>query len=388
MLKLILFLLAVSAWAQYPIDGGIGGGGSGGGSCTAGVGILVTPTCTISADTATMLSRARGQSGLDTSAVSASASPTAYTAALTPTLTAYEDGMRVLWEPDVNCTGSVSTTLNLDTLGAKRVYQYDGTSNPLAAQCTAGLKIPLAYDTALTAAAGGWRILGGSASSSVSATGPYLTVSGTNYLAASMYAVSLPSAQTWVDPDTSGGTFTSLTGGGRQLEVPSNSGTVRNRSFDRGANTTFEFVYSVQGQADSGSVTGMIGGVVIRETGSAASRLMVLALPMVTDDSGGAFKITGNCFTNSTTYSGADFISESIPAQNMSLYYLKLVLAGGNWTLSVSSTGLASTWVQFAQWSETACSFGAAGTHVGIMGRNTSATAGPVYISLLSVSKS
>lgn len=360
---------ATNTWTQQA--------GGGGGTVTEGYGITVVGP-TVSADTAVMQSRPTVQAGTTQYCRSTTGNAT-YICSLTPALTTYTRGGCLVLDADFS---SVTTaTLNVDTVGVKSILNRTGAALA-AGDITANKPITICYDGTQ------FVIQGDGGGSSISVTGPYLTIGGTNYLGPAMYAVALPSAETWVDPDTSGGTFTSLAGGGRQLEAAANSTTIRNRSFDRGSNTTVELAWTAQGRPDAGDVSGMRAGLVIRETGSAASRLMVLDFPRMRDDSSaGGWNINGSCYSNSTTYA-SDFLSEQIPAQVMSIYYARLVLSGGNWTLSVSSTGLASTWVQFAQWSATACGFGAAGTHVGVAARNSSATSGSVYISLLSVAKS
>ena len=57
------------------------------------------------------------------------------------------------------CTGGVSTTLDLQSLGAKRVYKEDGTTDPATADCTANRRVLISYDSTLTGGSGGWRIL-------------------------------------------------------------------------------------------------------------------------------------------------------------------------------------------------------------------------------------
>jgi hypothetical protein len=61
---------------------------------------------------------------------------------MSPTLTAYTNGMIVEFPPNATCSGTV--TLNVDTLGAKNVYESDGTT---AAICSvAAGRFLLYYD--------------------------------------------------------------------------------------------------------------------------------------------------------------------------------------------------------------------------------------------------
>ncbi|MFH1110991.1 MAG: hypothetical protein V1790_17600 [Planctomycetota bacterium] len=164
----------------YPGGGGGSGGGGGLGdpgsngmvgrvavnttvsrTLEAGAGILVVNgdlqagNPTVSADTATMLSRAQGQAGTDTVAIPASASGTVFTATLLPVLTAYTNGMALKFRPDVNCTGTPAT-LNIDTLGAKKLFGADGATSMA---CLAGLDYAISYDAALDTAAGAFKEL-------------------------------------------------------------------------------------------------------------------------------------------------------------------------------------------------------------------------------------
>jgi hypothetical protein len=98
-----------------------------------------------SIDTAYVETKAGSQSGSTGLCASASASPSAFTCAMTPTLTTYSSGMVVHWEPDFSATGG-STTLNIDTLGAKAVKVADGTNDPTSADILAGRLYDLWYD--------------------------------------------------------------------------------------------------------------------------------------------------------------------------------------------------------------------------------------------------
>src|SRR5215467_684844 len=68
-------------------------------------------------DTSVIASKATAQSGAFLLCSAASGSPTAYTCAMSPTLTVYTVGMVLNFRPDVNGAGG-AMTLNCDTLGA------------------------------------------------------------------------------------------------------------------------------------------------------------------------------------------------------------------------------------------------------------------------------
>jgi hypothetical protein len=150
-------------------------------NCSQSGTTTVSTTC--APNTSNVALRSTVQAGQDTYALSASGSATTYTATLSKTLTAYTDGMRALWGVDTACTGGTSTTLNIDALGAKRIYQNDGSTDPSSTQCTAGQKVWLAYDAALNTSAGGWRIMsapiGGSTTVDVNTVKNAIYVQGT-----------------------------------------------------------------------------------------------------------------------------------------------------------------------------------------------------------------
>jgi hypothetical protein len=115
---------------------------------------------------------------------STSSSGTVYTCSVNAAYTSLTNGALLTWQVGgTSCTGSTSTTLNPSngtSLGAKRIYRYDGTSNPLSSECPSGSKLLLMYDTSLTSGAGGWRILGGVPPGSGGSAGFDAITSGTN----------------------------------------------------------------------------------------------------------------------------------------------------------------------------------------------------------------
>ncbi|MGD0500046.1 MAG: hypothetical protein ABSC23_16600 [Bryobacteraceae bacterium] len=96
-------------------------------------------------DTAVVQTQPGEQSGNALLCASASGSATSYTCLMSPTIAAYTSGMVLHWRPDVSNAGG-STTLNVDTLGAKPVKLADGTSDPPAAGVVAGRLYDIWYD--------------------------------------------------------------------------------------------------------------------------------------------------------------------------------------------------------------------------------------------------
>lgn len=168
-------------WGSYGLltDAGAAcGTGSGGSSVAAGTGILIStagspPTSTVSADSATVEFLSTAQAGTPLYCASASGSATTYTCALNPMLTAYTAGMTLAWKVDTSCTGSTTTTLNIDSLGAKSIKQADGTTDPASGDCPANRQLALRYDGTV------FRILGGGAGGGGTAGPGLLDTSGT-----------------------------------------------------------------------------------------------------------------------------------------------------------------------------------------------------------------
>jgi hypothetical protein len=99
------------------------------------------------ADTAILLTRANYQSGQTILCTSSGGSGTAYSCAMTPTLTSYQPGMVLQWKPDVMGTGG-ATTLQIDSLGAKPVKLADGVQNPQAGDIIGGQQYAIWFDGA------------------------------------------------------------------------------------------------------------------------------------------------------------------------------------------------------------------------------------------------
>jgi len=121
---------------------------------TTGLGILqaISDTGTSilvqsSLDTASAQTKPGEQAGTVLLCTSASGSASAYTCGLSPSLTVYRTGMMLHWQPDVNGTG-VSTTLNVDSLGAVPLKLADGLTGPGPADIVAGRVQEIWYDGA------------------------------------------------------------------------------------------------------------------------------------------------------------------------------------------------------------------------------------------------
>lgn len=119
-----------------------------------------------------------GKMGIEDFCSASSSSPTTYACSTSSTYAAYTNGALAVFDVGgTACTGSTATTLNINSIGAKRIYRYDGTSDPESADCAANSNLLLVYDSSLTGGAGGWRIIGGTPGSAGGGTAvnPYTT---------------------------------------------------------------------------------------------------------------------------------------------------------------------------------------------------------------------
>ena len=93
----------------------------------------------------------------DAANVTSGGSSNAYTYTTGQSLSAYADNMRFAWSPNADSTGSV--TLNVDAIGAKKVYLPDGTQAGNG-DLDADSIYDVVYDSALDTASGGFKIVG------------------------------------------------------------------------------------------------------------------------------------------------------------------------------------------------------------------------------------
>jgi len=107
----------------------------------------------------------------------------AYTLTTGESLSAYPSNFRVLWQPNADSTGAV--TLNVDAIGAKKVYMPDGTQAG-SGDLDADSMYDVAYDSALDSASGGFKIIGF----------PDTTLTAADYLTAANNLSDLASAST------------------------------------------------------------------------------------------------------------------------------------------------------------------------------------------------
>ncbi len=128
-------------------------------------------------DTAQILSKTTYQTGQSIYCNSVSNSPTTYTCAVNPSLTAYAPGMVLNWRPDLNGNGG-ATTLNVDLLGAVPVTRSDGSTSPATGEILAGQLYPVWFDGTVFRMLQGIASGGGGGSSAPSGPPVAITASG------------------------------------------------------------------------------------------------------------------------------------------------------------------------------------------------------------------
>ena len=177
------------------------------------LGTFLAGTLTVpDVNTALIPTRAGVQSGADIYVQLNSSSGTAFTGLIAGrALESYSDGMVLQFRPNRDCAGA--PTLNVDTLGAKNLYEFDGTA-PMV--CTAGFQYALWFDATANNGAGGWRKFAGSVSGTFVSTGttvPALCSANTFFIKTdspagqNLYACL---AGTFVPQTSSGGTVADL----------------------------------------------------------------------------------------------------------------------------------------------------------------------------------
>jgi len=139
------------------IDGGTGTSGITPGTCITGSGTVTTVNVNVSGTTPGCAPTvAQIQAGQPIALTTTSSSGTTYTATGNPTYSAYTQDARYTWDVGGTACTAGAVTLNLDGLGAKSVFEADGSTNPVANDCTAHRVVELAYDSS-----GHFRIVGG-----------------------------------------------------------------------------------------------------------------------------------------------------------------------------------------------------------------------------------
>lgn len=160
-----------------------------------------TWTLVAAGDTAVLLTRAQNQSGADLIVTLSSTDPTTFAGGISgAALQAYATGVLVWFTPNQSCSGT--PTLNVDTLGAKKIYQKGGTT---ASACVSGARYLLRYDATLDTAAGGWEEMVGPTLYEVfrlfNASGTSVPTGGaTNYYMPAVNNSTTVSQRTWPNP--------------------------------------------------------------------------------------------------------------------------------------------------------------------------------------------
>lgn len=102
-------------------------------------------------------------------------SSNAYTITSGESLSAYNNGMRFLWKPNGNSTGAV--TLNVDSIGAKKVYLPSGTQAG-SGDISSNSVYDVVYQSALDSSNGGFKIVGNTLGANLTAIQGLATTDG------------------------------------------------------------------------------------------------------------------------------------------------------------------------------------------------------------------
>lgn len=299
--------------------------GSGGGATySAGTGVVIAGT-TISADTAALQDIASEQSNTHAS-VLATGGPTAYVASGSTTYRAYSTRMLLTVQFGSSCTGGVSTTIDLDGLGPKRLFKNDGVTNPDSTDCALNKIQEFVYN-----AAGAFQLLGGGGTggTSVTAAPPYLVIGGISYIPALAAAVTLPPATGWTAAGFTGATFaaTGLNGSLTITTAGTRTATLLQEQY-RAMSGTTTLIAAVQGQGFLNASGQGECGVGATLASSGASYLMFQEYAANGTVSG------WGSWSNLTTevFRGYRIIGSRVS-------YLKMVISGGNVTTYASLDG-------------------------------------------------
>jgi hypothetical protein len=132
------------------------------GSCpTVGAGLSVTG-CRVSPDLSMLASVTAIQQGILVTITTTSSSPTIYTGTTSPVMGSYTKDQVLTWDVGATgCTGSVATTINLNSLGAVRVFEADGATNPVVGDCPTNRILRIAFDGTAFRIVGGGAATGG-----------------------------------------------------------------------------------------------------------------------------------------------------------------------------------------------------------------------------------
>lgn len=156
-------IYACTATNIWSVIAGSGGGGGTGGTLTPGTGIVITQSgsnATIAADTAVMATQSSVQAATYSVVTLTSASNSALTGTMNPTLGAYGDKQLIELSWNVACAGG-AMTLSIDGLAATNLVHADGASTLSTADCPAGGTNLFSYDGTI----GKFKLIGGGAAS-------------------------------------------------------------------------------------------------------------------------------------------------------------------------------------------------------------------------------
>lgn len=298
---------------KQDVNGTISDVGSGS-AMTQGSGITISGL-QISADTATMLTRERGQSGAD-KLCSDSGGDDTYTCTLEYTPATYVTGMCL--QLKVTTTNTGAATIDVNSLGAKTIKTASGGTLANGDIVTGSASNTICYD--------GTDFRMGGGGTAVSVTSPYLVIGGAYYLPFG-FAATLPPTSGWTGQDFSTATFTtSGLGGMLNILSTTTSNNIQGQKIAKSSTTVLTGV--VQNLYTAGGSYSHCG---IGAYDSGSGEFHVISL---TGQSGGLTTLEQR-WTNATTksYDGAGIANGSI-----GMY--RITISGGNIVLETTQNGV------------------------------------------------
>lgn len=313
------YVCANTAASTYAWE--LAGTGSG---VSAGTGINVVGS-TVSVDTATILTRERGQSGADM-LCSDSGGDDAYVCTLEYAPPSYVAGMCLNLK--VTTTNTGAATVDANTLGAKTIKTASG-GTLTDGDIIVGQINRICYD--------GTDFRTGGGGTSVAAAAPYVTIAGANYLPFG-FAATLPPTSGWTARNFSTATFTT-SGLGGAIAITStttnNSLNIQGRAI--GSTTTLIAVVAGVPIANGTSNVSRCGVGIQRPAGSLGEisygfRAATQTVPPII---GGGYRWT-NPTTPNTGFTG----STGGMLASWPVTYFRVTLSGGNVAVAFSPTGI------------------------------------------------
>jgi hypothetical protein len=132
-----------------------------------------------------------------------------------------------------------SPTINISTLGARKLYQQNGTTQIGSTEIAANFVGEIVYDATLDSATGGFRVVNlGGGGSSVTFNSPYMVVGGQNYLFGQYAATIPPTSGSWTLASTQAADAVEAAGAALRIRMSTGSTAINIYSIPLGTSRT------------------------------------------------------------------------------------------------------------------------------------------------------